>query len=106
MDFLLEFLLELLAGGGPDSDRGLVGTVAFGSLGLSVAMLWLVIGSAETAGPIWRVVVPCGCLLCGAAGLLLSGLHLSRTDDRWFSIMCLLPNLAGVAIPAAWFFLQ
>jgi hypothetical protein len=83
-----------------------VGIVALGSLGLSVAALWLVIGSAEPARSVWRVVVPCGCLLCGAAGLLLCGLHLRRTDDRWFGIVCLVPNLAGVAIPAAWPFLQ
>ena len=105
MSILGELLLDLLAGGlGPSSDRGLVATFAAGSVGLLLATLWLI---ATSPDPLrqpdlgWAILA--GSLLCGTAGLLVSVLHLRRSQsDRQFSVLCLTSNVAAIAVPVIW----
>jgi uncharacterized membrane protein YfcA len=105
MSILVDVLLEILASGfGPSSDRGMVATTAVASLVFASATVWLIATSATPMSqPAWGLLVFAGSLISGSAGVLVSWLHLRRTEDRLFALLCLTPSVAAIAIPAFWF---
>ena len=101
----MDLLLEVLESGfGPSGDRGMVATTAAASLAFASAALWLIAVSATPISrPPWGLLVFAGSLISGSAGVLVSWLHLRRTEDRLFALLCLTPSVAAIAIPAFWF---
>ena len=105
MSILIELLLELFGGGiGPQSDRGLVATLGAASVALALATVWLVATSPNPFGaPPWGIWVMAGSILVGAAGVVVSLLHLRRSHaDRIFSVMCLSANVASIVVAVGW----
>ena len=104
IDLIVDGVSELVGAGiGPESDRGLVAT----SSSISVVLLLATVGVLVTAGsPFalpWGVAAFGGAILSGLVGILLSTLHLWRTEsDRLFGYVCLLSNAAAAAIPVSW----
>lgn len=106
MSILVDLLLEILAasGLGPSSERGIVATLAAVSLAFLSAGLWLVAASVTPISqPGWGVLVFAGSLISGSAGVLVSVLHIRRTEDRRFALLCLISCVAAIAIPGFWF---
>lgn len=104
MSTLVDVLLEILESGfGPSSDRGMVATTAAASLAFASATLWLTgVSATPISQPAWGLLIFAGSLISGSAGVLVSWLHLRRTKDRLFALLCLTPSVAAIAIPAFW----
>lgn len=109
MSILGDFLLEALDASislGPSSDWGIVARFSGSSFLLLVATVWLLTTSVDPIRqPGWGLGVLAGSVLCGAGGLLVSGLHLRRVpSDRLFALVCLTLNMAALALPMLWLF--
>lgn len=105
MSIFVDVLLEILESGvGPSSDRGMVAATAAAALAFAGAALWLI---AVSPAPInesgWGLLVFAGSIISGSAGVFVSCLHLRRTDDRLFPLLCLTLSVAAIAIPPFWF---
>jgi hypothetical protein len=89
----------------PSSDRAIVVTFGAGSFGLLVADIWFLM-TADPAGQLaWGYAMFVGSVLWGAAGLLVSILHLRRVPSDYFlSLPCLAVTLGAVMVPVAWLF--
>ena len=105
MSLLADSVLGLIETGVfPATDRGLVATLTFASVGLLATSVWLLITSADPLRqPEWALAAHVGAMLVGAGGLLVSWLHLKRNpSDQLLAILCLAANAAAhFAIPAA-----
>ena len=92
MSILADLLLNIFESGiGSSSERGLVATFTSGSVVLSIGTVLLLTTARDPLRqPEWGMAVLAGSVLCGAAGLLLSALHLRRNQaDRVFGLACL-----------------
>jgi hypothetical protein len=105
LSLLTDFLLDLFESGtGPSSDRGLVAAFSAGSVALAAVSVWLLATFPDPIRePVWGLAVLAGSVACGAAGSLVSLLHLRRNeDDRPFAVVSLTLNATAVTIPIAW----
>lgn len=104
MSILVDVLLEIVGAGlGPSSDRGMVALTAVASLAFAGSALYLIaVSGTPLSQPAWGLLVFAGSLMSGSAGVLVSWLHLRRTEDRLFPLLCLTAAIAAIAIPAFW----
>src|SRR6266540_3981094 len=99
MGDLVLLLLRLLGGGlEASSDRGLVAIFAAGSLASFGWTTWLLTTSPDPLkSPAWAPFVLVGSIVVGAAGMLVSALHLWRNDTgRALGLVSLIANVAAL----------
>jgi hypothetical protein len=94
----------ILSAGGPSTDRGLVATLSGGSIVLAAVTVWLVTTFPDPISePEWGLAVFACAMLCGACGLMVSVLHLRRSEsDRLFGVLMSMINVAAMVTPLFW----
>ena len=98
MGLLTDIVLEAIERGiGPQTDRGIVGTFAVVSCALAMMTLWLLLTAPKPLSDSWGIPAAAASVAVGAAGLLTSVLHLTRTNDRVFATACLMANVGAMA---------
>jgi fermentation-respiration switch protein FrsA (DUF1100 family) len=104
-DLVLHVVGSTLA---PSSNRGIVAALSVGSIVLAGTTVWLLVTSADPIRqPDWGGAVLIGSVLCGAAGVLVSLLHVRRSQsDRLFAVLNLLVNATALATPLIWMIAQ
>jgi hypothetical protein len=107
MSLLTDILADLLGSAleiGPSTDRGLVAMFAVAAfLCGGATVIAATISPDFLRGPLWGIGTLIGAILCGAAGLMLSTLHVIRNEhERVFGGWCLAASVAGPMMPLLW----
>jgi len=98
LELLHEFLVALIGGLGPSSDRGILITNATGAFGGGIAATLL--HALEFQG--WALVPLLLCLICAFIGALLSPVYAHRNpSERLFGWGCFAGCVIGPLIPLA-----
>ena len=105
MSLFSDLLGDLLASGaGPSGDRSLVALFAVGSFlcGSGTVIAATISPGLFHSAP-WAIGALVGSILGGAAGVMLSILHIVRNEnERAFGSWCLGASIAGLLMPLMW----